>query len=170
MSTLFIPISAFAVFALVALLLLFFGLVLWRRGYHAQNGDDEGTGVAHISAMIGFCVGLLVLLPGWRRLSQEPALLGLLLLFIAIGAFQVGLAAQGLSNRYVRAEGEESRGIAASSLYTLLLMPSGEVVSRDEQPWRFWLWTVGRAVMGISLILFQPLILAIGPIQRSATH
>jgi len=53
----------FSFCAIVIVSLLFtFGLVLWQRGYREINGDDEGTGIAWMSALAVFCIGLVGLL------------------------------------------------------------------------------------------------------------
>lgn len=157
----------FAACAVVAaLLLLVFGLVLWTRGYQALNGDDEGTGIAWMSAAAAFCIGLLGLLAQWRHWQQESILFCLFLFQIGVGAFQVALVSQALANGYVRAEGSEGRGIAATSLYTLLIMPTGEVIFRDDRPRRFWFEILGRAGIGLFLILFP----ALAPVYRGLSH
>ena len=150
----------------ITVALLVFGIVLWTRGYRELNGDDEGTGVAGISALIGFTIGMLGLLAEWHGWRQEPLLFCFFLFQIAVGAFQIGLVAQAVCNGYVRAEGEEGRGIAPDSLYTLLIMPTGEVVFHDERPGRFWFETLGRAGIGLFMILFP----ALAPIYRTLTH
>jgi hypothetical protein len=116
----------FSFSATVIVSLLFsFGLVLWQRGYQELNGDDEGTGITWVSAGVAFCLALVGLLFEWRHWQQQPLLFCFFLFEIAVGAFQLGLVGQGLANGYIRAEGDEGRGIAATSLYTLLIMPTG---------------------------------------------
>jgi hypothetical protein len=157
----------FSICAILIVSLLFtFGLVLWQRGYRALNGEDEGTGIAWMSAIVAFCVGLLGLLFEWRHWQQERLLFCFFLFQLAIGAFQLGLVCQGLVNGYIRAEGEEGRGIAATSLYTLLIMPTGETISREDRPARFWFEILGRAGIGLILVLFPTL----APIYRSLTR
>lgn len=151
---------------LIVSLLFTFGLVLWQRGYRELNGDDEGTGIAWMSAIAAFCVGLLGLLFEWRHWQQERLLFCFFLFQLAVGAFQLGLVCQGLANGYIRAEGEEGRGIAATSLYTLLIMPTGETISREDRPARFWFEILGRAGIGLILILFPTL----APIYRPLTR
>ena len=150
----------------VATLLLAFGLVLWQRGYRELNGDDEGTGIAWMSTIAAFFVGLIGLLFEWRHWQQEPLLFCFFLFQIAVGAFQLGLVFQGLANRYIRTEGEEGRGIAATSLYLLLIMPSGEAIAKDDRPARYWFEILSRAGLGLALILFPTL----APIYRSITR
>jgi hypothetical protein len=157
----------FSFCAIVVVSLLFaFGLVLWQRGYRELNGDDDGTGIAWTAAMAAFCVGLVGLLFEWRNWQQEPLLFCFFLFQLAVGAFQLGLACQGLVNGYIRAEGDEGRGIAPTSLYTLLIMPTGETISKDDRPARFWFELFGRAGLGLFLILFP----ALAPIYRSLTR
>lgn len=154
----------FSICAIVgATLLLCFGFVLWTRGYREINGDSEGTGVAWISAMLAFSIGLLGLLFEWRHWQQEPLLFCLFLFQLGVGGFQIGLVCQALVNGYIRAEGEEGRGVAADSLYTLLIMPSGETISRNDRPGRFWFEVLSRAGMGLILVLFP----TVAPIYRS---
>jgi len=144
-------------------LLLAFGIVLWQRGYRNLNGDDEGTGIAWMSAMAAYGVALIGLLFEWHYWRQEPLLFCVFLFELAVGAFQLGLACQGLANGYIRAEGDEGRGIAATSLYTLLIMPTGETIARDDRPARFWFEILSRTGLGLALILFPTL----APIYRS---
>jgi len=151
---------------LVAALLFSFGLVLWQRGYRELNGDDEGTGIAWISAVVAFCGGLFAFLFEWRSWQQVPLLFCFFLFALAVGAFQLGLVGQGLTNGYIRAEGDEGQGIAATSLYTLLIMPTGETISKNDRPARFWFEILGRAGIGLGLILFPTL----APIYRSLTR
>jgi hypothetical protein len=142
---------------LVVALLFSASLGLWRRGYRLMNGDDEGTGVGYASALMGFCTGGLVLLFEWHHWKQLPLLFCFFLFAIAVGAFQLGLMSQGLANGYLRVTGDEGRGIAATSLYTLLIMPTGDTISRNDRPARFWLEIIARAALGLSMILFPTL-------------
>lgn len=143
-----------------------FGLVLWQRGYRELNGDEEGTGIAWVSAGVAFCLGLFGLLFEWRHWRQEPLLFCFFLFELAVGAFQLGLVGQGLANGYIRAEGEEGRGIAATSLYTLLIMPTGDTIAREDRPVRFWFEVLGRAGLGLGMMLFPTL----APIYRSLSR
>ena len=142
---------------LLASLLFWCALTLWRQGYSKINGDDEGTGAAWVSAKLAFFIGLLGLLFEWHHWKQLQLLFCFFLLWIALGAFQLGLAGQGIANGYIRAEGEEARGVAPTSLYTLLFMPSGEAISKDDRPARFWYEVVCRVAIGSTLILFPTL-------------
>jgi hypothetical protein len=148
---------------LVVALLFWAGLSLWRRGYRLMNGDDEGTGVGQALALIGFCAGGLVLLSEWHHWKQLPLLFFFFLFAIAVGAFQLGLMSQGLANGYIRATGDEGNGIAATSLYTLMIMPTGDTISRNDRPARFWLEIVVRAALGLSMILFPTIARIYGP-------
>jgi hypothetical protein len=152
--------------AVIATLLLAFALVLWQRGYRELNGDDEGTNIARMSTIVAFCVGVVGLLFEWHNWQKEPLLFCLFLFQLAVGAFQLGLVGQALANDYIRAEGEEGRGIAATSLYTLLIMPNGEAISKDDRPARFWFEILGRAGFGLMLLLFPTL----APIYRHVTR
>ena len=149
---------------LVVALLFWACLRLWRRGYRLMNGDDEGTGVGQALALIGFCAGGLVLLFEWHHWKQLPLLFFFFLFAIAVGAFQLGLMSQGFANGYMRATGDEGNRIAATSLYTLLIMPTGDgTISRNDRPTRFWLEIIVRAALGLSLILFPTLARIYGP-------
>jgi hypothetical protein len=150
----------------VVVLLFSFGLVLWQRGYRELNGDDEGIRMAWISAIVAFCGGLFAFLFEWRNWQQVSLLFCFFLFVLAVGAFQLGLVGQALANGYIRAEGDEGRGIAATSLFTLLIMPTGETISNKDRPARFWFEILGRAILGLSLILFPTL----APIYRSLTR
>jgi hypothetical protein len=139
-----------------------FCLVLWRRGYRQINEDDEGTGFACVVAILAFAIGLGALLVVWFRspnLRRDPLIVMTFFIFtIALGAFQCALAGQGLANGYIRTPGEEARGIAPTSLYTLLLMPTGDAVSKDDSPARFWLEIFFRAGIGLVFVLFLPIL------------
>jgi hypothetical protein len=148
---------------LVMALLFSAGLILWRRGYRLMNGDDEGTGVGQALALVGFCAGGVVLLFEWHHWKQLPLLFFFFLFAIAVGAFQLGLMSQGLANGYIRATGDEGDGVAATSLYTLLIMPSGEAISRNDRPVRFWLEIILRAAVGVGMVLFPTLARIYGP-------
>jgi hypothetical protein len=139
-----------------------FGLVLWRRGYRQINEDDEGTGVVLAVGIVVFAIGLGALLVVSSRspnLRRDPLIIMTFFIFmIAVGAFQCALAGQGLANGYIRSPGEEARGIAPTSLYTLLLMPTGDAVSKDDSPARFWLEIFFRVGIGLVLVLFLPIL------------
>lgn len=139
---------------LVVALLFWAGLRLWRSGYRRLNGDDEGAGLGQALALIGFCAGGIVLLFEWHHWKPLPLLFFFFLFAIAVGAFQLGLMSQGLANGYIRATGDEGNGIAATSLYTLLIMPTGNAISRNDRPARFWWEIIVRAALGLSLVLF----------------
>jgi len=85
---------------------------------------------------------------------------------LAVGALQLGVACQGLANGYIRGEGDEGRGIAATSLYTLLIMPSGKTITRDDRPARFRFELLIRAGLGLALVLFPTL----APVYRSVSR
>lgn len=148
---------------LVVALLFSAGLGLWRRGYRLRNGDEKGTGFGQASALIAFCTGGLVLLLEWHHWKQLPLLFCFFLFAIVVGAFQLGLMSQGLTNGYIRATGDEGNEIAATSLYTLLIMPTGDSISRNDRPARFWLEIIVRAALGLSLVLFPALARFHGP-------
>lgn len=129
MSTSRIPVSDGLVLALFLSFCFVFVLVLWRRGYRELDEDGEGTGVAAAVALVAFAVGVvsvLVVSFHWPNLRRDPLIVLTFFIFlVAVGAFQCALAGQALANGYIRAQGDETRGIAATSLYGLLLMPTG---------------------------------------------
>jgi hypothetical protein len=45
-------------------------------------------------------------------------------------------------------------------------MPTGETISRDDRPVRFWFEILGRAGLGLGMVLFPTL----APIYRSLTR
>ena len=138
---------SFAIFAL--------WVVLCLRGY-------RHLGVFGVAAAgLLFFVGATAVWHRWHmRGNIQPLVIAEFFLFMAaVGSFQFGVAAQGLFTGEIRTT--ELNGVAATSLYPLLLAPTGEPIYRNESPARFMFEVMGRAVMGLLLAFFLPLLMMV---------
>ncbi len=144
---------------IVAGALFIFSLVLWTRGYRELSQSGEGTGLAFFAILAAFLVGVASVMfafPNWR---QELLVFGVFVFLVAIGAFQIGIATQGLVVGYIRETGEEEKRISARyfEAYDMFVMPTGQAVFRNEEPVTFWVNVMLRAGGGLGAVLFPVL-------------
>jgi hypothetical protein len=144
------PISGGVVEGVLQLAILVLAFLLFR------NGLRHVSFVGLLAAVLSFLVGALVLAVQWHtRAHHQPFVLAeFFLLMSAIGAFQIGVAVQGLVEGEICAVADAASGIAPTSLYLLLLAPDADPISRSDQPLRFMFEIFSRLSLGLLLVFF----------------
>jgi hypothetical protein len=122
------------------------------------HGYRQMSGAGLFAAALLFLAGGAAVWSRWHaRAHGQPLVIAEFFMFlVAVGSFQFGLAAQGLVSGGIRTT--ELDGIAPTSLYTLLLAPTGELIYRSERPGRFMSEVVSRALIGLGFAFALPLL------------